>query len=46
LAGRSVAHALRHRRRHYSLLFGRWLRRRWARSVGARVEHPRWRARI
>lgn len=46
MAGRSIAHSLRLRRHHYSLFFGCWLRRRWARSVGALIEHPRWRARI
>lgn len=46
LIGRNVTHNLRLRRRHGSLLFGWWLRRRWARQAGARLDHPKWRARI
>jgi hypothetical protein len=46
LVGRNVTHDLRLRRRHGSLLFGWWLRRRWARHVGARLDYPNWRARI
>jgi len=46
LIGRSIKHALQLRRRHGSLLFGWWLRRRWARGVGARIEYPAWRAKI
>ena len=44
LVGKTVANALPLRRRHGSLLFGWWLRRRWARRVGARLEYPTWRA--
>jgi len=46
LVGRNVTQDLRLRRCHGSLLFGSWLRRRWARQVGARLDHPKWRARI
>ena len=46
LVGRNVTHTLRLRRRHGSLFFGWWLRRRWARKVGARLEYPTWRAPI
>ena len=46
LVGRIVAHELRLRRRHGLLLLGWWLRRRWARQVGARLDYPDWRARI
>ena len=46
LVGKNVTKHLRLRRRHGSLLFGWWLRRRWARQVGARLDYPQWRARI
>ncbi|HEV7927653.1 MAG TPA: hypothetical protein VGR14_20035 [Verrucomicrobiae bacterium] len=46
LAGRTVFHWLKLRRRHGLLLIGWWFRKRWARAVGARLEYPTWRVRI
>jgi hypothetical protein len=46
LGGRAMAYDLPLRRRHGSLLFGWWLRRKWARQVGATLKYPAWRASI
>jgi hypothetical protein len=46
LVGRKVTHDLRLCRRHASLFFGWWLRRRWARRMGARLTYPDWRTHI
>ena len=46
VTGRNITHDLRLRRRHWSLFFGWWLRKRWARRVGARLEYPTWRFRL
>jgi hypothetical protein len=44
--GHSVTHCLRLRRQHFWPFIGRWLRHRWAQSVGVLPKHPDWRPRI